>query len=625
MALLWSPANNGSSSQNDSSCSRATDESAILRDASFGGIPVVLLLDFIAFVVLLLIFSFIRKKVWDYGRLALVSESNGLRGKTHLYSRTSSNMSTIEEYDMGFCSWVPFVLRMDKEMIEERCGIDAVHYLSFQRHLIVLLVIICVGSVSVILPVNMSGNLMGDDPKNFGRTTIGNLQKDNDLLWLHTLFAVLYLIITVVVLRHHTSQMKDFHKETAKTTLLVCSLPRKASVDQIKMHFSEAYPTCRVLQVSLCYDVAKLIAHAKERERLQRNLQYYQKILEREGRRESISPHPCGYLCCCRCCCEMVDAIDYYSSQESSMKQAEEHLREEVPQRPLGMAFITLETESMATYILRDFNALDCVGDGAAGRVTRCGCGRQPQPSSDSAALRVTSWRMSYAPRPSNIYWENLSVVGARWWLRCLFLNFFLFILLFFLTTPSIIITTIDKFNVTRPIYYLNNAIISQFLPTLLLWCFSALLPTLVYYSTLGEAHWTRSGENMSMMHKLYMFLLFMVLILPSLGLTSLCTGFMATTSLFTFAILIVTIFICIAYTCFGHFKYLSPHSYKIKEAGDDPGDEAPAVPTDSVYLPKVLQDTLPSEPLPGDPVQRSYGALESSAHGTDLQGVSPT
>ncbi|XP_048841904.1 CSC1-like protein 1 [Brienomyrus brachyistius] len=788
MALLWSPANNGSSSQNDSSCSRATDESTVLQDAIFGGIPVVLLLDFVAFLVLLLIFSFIRKKVWDYGRLALVSESKGLRGKTHLYSRTSSNMSTIEEYDMGFCSWLPFVLRMDKEMIEERCGIDAVHYLSFQRHLIVLLVIICVGSVGVVLPLNMSGNLMGDDPKNFGRTTIGNLQKDNDLLWLHTMFAVLYLIVTVVVLRHHTSQMKDFHKKTAKTTLLVCSLPREASADQIKTHFSEAYPTCRVLQVNLCYDAAKLIAHARERERLQRNLQYYQKVLEREGRRESISPHPCGYLCCC-CCCEVVDAIDYYSSQESSMKQAEEHLREEVPQRPLGMAFVTLETESMATYILRDFNALDCVGDGAAGRASRCGCGRQPQPSSDSAALRVTSWRLSYAPRPSNIYWENLSVVGARWWLRCLFLNFFLFILLFFLTTPSIIITTIDKFNVTRPIYYLNNAIISQFLPTLLLWCFSALLPTLVYYSTLGEAHWTRSGENMSMMHKLYMFLLFMVLILPSLGLTSLdvffewlfdnqffsqgklrfeCVflpnqgaffvnyviaaaligsgmellrlpglvlytvrmalahsaaerryikqnqayefeygamygwmlciftvimaysitcplivpfgllymflkylvdkhnlyfaylpacldrrvhmaavnqalaapiicllwlyffsviraGFMAYTSLFTFAILIVTIVICIGYTCFGHFKYLSPHSYKIKEPGDDPGDEAPVIPTDSVYLPKVLQDSLPSEPLPSDPVQRSYGALESSSHGADLQGVSPT
>ena len=38
-----------------------------------------------------------------------------------------------------------------------------------------------------------------------------------------------------------------------------------------------------------------------------------------------------------------------------------------------------------------------------------------------------------------------------------------------------------------------QSAVVSQFLPTLLLWSFSALLPTIVYYSTLGEAHWSRS------------------------------------------------------------------------------------------------------------------------------------
>lgn len=42
------------------------------------------------------------------------------------------------------------------------------------------------------------------------------------------------------------------------------------------------------------------------------------------------------------------------------------------------------------------------------------------------------------------------------WWSRYLMLNILLFILLFFLTTPSIIISTIDKFNVTKPIHYLN-------------------------------------------------------------------------------------------------------------------------------------------------------------------------
>jgi len=45
--------------------------------------------------------------------------------------------------------------------VQERCGVDAVHYLSFQKHLISLLLLICVLSVSVILPVNLSGDLLG--------------------------------------------------------------------------------------------------------------------------------------------------------------------------------------------------------------------------------------------------------------------------------------------------------------------------------------------------------------------------------------------------------------------------------------------------------------------------------
>lgn len=38
---------------------------------------------------------------------------------------------------------------------------DAVHYLSFQRHLIALLLVITITSLSIILPVNLTGDLLG--------------------------------------------------------------------------------------------------------------------------------------------------------------------------------------------------------------------------------------------------------------------------------------------------------------------------------------------------------------------------------------------------------------------------------------------------------------------------------
>lgn len=39
---------------------------------------------------------------------------------------------------------------------------------------------------------------------------------------------------------------------------------------------------------------------------------------------------------------------------------------------------------------------------------------------------------------------------------------------------------------------FLQNPIITQFFPTLLLWAFSVFLPFLVYYSAFFESHWTR-------------------------------------------------------------------------------------------------------------------------------------
>lgn len=57
-----------------------------------------------------------------------------------------------------FC--LPSVTCRDDE-IRDKCGGDAVHYLSFQRHIIGLLVVVGVLSVGIVLPVNFSGDLLG--------------------------------------------------------------------------------------------------------------------------------------------------------------------------------------------------------------------------------------------------------------------------------------------------------------------------------------------------------------------------------------------------------------------------------------------------------------------------------
>ncbi|KAM3853875.1 CSC1-like protein 1 isoform 5-T5 [Vipera latastei] len=498
---------NDTQSPNETYCYSSARGTTVLQGVTFGGVPTVLLLDVICFLMLMLIFAFIRRRFWDYGRIALVSER---------YYEVTESTTVLEEFDSeeGICSWMISAFRMHDDEIYEQCGHDAITYLSFQRHLICLLIVVTLLSLCIILPANLSGDLLDKDPYSFGRTTIANLRIGNNLLWLHTIFAVIYLILTAIFMKHLVGSIKYKKESIVKRTLFITGLPKDASATAIENHFKEAYPTCIVQEVQLCYDVAKLTYLSDERKKAEKNVAYYTQLFEQTGKRYRINTKPCGQFFCCNTrACEREDAIDYYTGV--TQKYVEEYLKEEelIQDKPLGMAFVTFQRITMASLILKDYNACKCQG---------FKCKGEPQPSACSKDLQISKWNIKYATYPQDVCWNNLSTQGRNWWGRWLFINLLLFVGLFFLTTPSIIISTMDKFYVTKPIQYLNNPVISQFFPTLLLWSFTALLPTIVYYSTVFESHWTKSDENRLMMHKIYSFLIFMVLILPSLGLTSL-------------------------------------------------------------------------------------------------------
>ncbi|XP_030234124.1 CSC1-like protein 2 isoform X3 [Gadus morhua] len=519
-------------------CYSARIRSTVLQGLPFGGVPTVLALDFMCFLGLLFVFSILRKVAWDYGRLALVTDADRIMAQRdqrysrlddHEYVASGTTSDTYDRYDRpasvsssvdldhrdtGFCSWLTAIFRIKDDEIREKCGEDAVHYLSFQRHIIGLLVVVGVLSVGIVLPVNFSGNLLENNAYSFGRTTIVNLDADNTLLWLHTTFAFLYLLLTVYSMRRHTSKMHYKEDDLVKRTLFVNGISKYAEEKHIKQHFEQAYENCIVLEARICYNVAMLMSLNSERKKADRSKKFFTDLQNKEHIPTMINPKPCGHLCCCIMKgCEREEAVSYYTNLEAKLREEYRRERDKVNSKPLGMAFVTFQNEAMTAVILKDFNACQCQG---------CQCRQEPKSSSFSGSLHTNNWTVNYAPDPQNVLWEHLSVGGVTWWVRCFIINCVLFILLFFLTTPAIIISTMDKFNVTKPVEYLNNPIVTQFFPTLLLWSFSALLPTIVYYSAFLEAHWTRSGENRTTMHKCYTFLIFMVLLLPSLGLSSL-------------------------------------------------------------------------------------------------------
>ncbi|GIY01699.1 CSC1-like protein 2, partial [Caerostris extrusa] len=123
----------------------------------------------------------------------------------------------------------------------------------------------------------------------------------------------------------------------------------------------------------------------------------------------------------------------------------------------------------------------------------RCQCSANPPSSSYSRQLNPYNWNVDFAPPPEDIFWENLSVSKSTWYSRAITTNLALFILFFFLTTPTIVLSYLDV---------LYTPAVKKFVREI--------------YASL-----TRSSRNHSKMLRTFIFLLFMVVILPLLQLTS--------------------------------------------------------------------------------------------------------
>lgn len=461
----------------------------------YEGIPETLILNVLAWIVLVLLFTILRQQAWDYGRLALMHATGDNRRWTQLFYANSCESETPEvpqrngngtptstnqpHFDRGFLSWIPITLRLKTDQILRHSGPDAVHYLSFQQHLMMVMAIITVISIVIILPVNFQGTLSGD-VNSFGHTTISNLAPDSPLLWIHVIVAICYAPLIVLVMRR--SSGRNAFKTAATRTIMATNISQAdCSSTTITTYIQELFPDVRVEDVQLAYNIGRLTEVAEEYERILEARIY----CDAHKSRAPVRAAPHWYSC------KTVDGLEYYQDREMRLQGEVARLRASALNEPLGIAFITVNTTQAAQQIIMHF---------------RPGTYRE--------------WTLTYAPAPSDIFWEHLSVSSSRWYLKWALVNIILFLFLFFLTTPVLIVNMLDTLQATNTISKVSP-LISEFLPTLLLWTLAALMPVIVAYSDKWLQHWTRSKQNYSIMTKSFGYLLFMILILPSMGLTS--------------------------------------------------------------------------------------------------------
>lgn len=452
---------------------------------AYNGIPQTLILNLIAWVFLIALFTVLRRTAWNYGRMALVQRSKSRW--TNLFYRRGDGDTLVERrlsadealsIDQGFLTWLPAVFKVTREQVLAKCGPDAVHYLSFQRHAITLMFIVTLISIGVILPINFQGTNLNVDIGTFSRTTLSNLNGKSAWLWVHTIICIMFLPLSILIMRRCTGRKPSPPNMTG--TIMISNISRSDRNDAtIRAYFAHNFPHIQIVDLRLAYNINNLNDVQEKREMVSEALSYTDTYFKKTGKRITVKPTLCG---------PELDALEYYTTEEKRLKDEAQRLRAMVLNDPLGIAFLTLPSYQLAEHVINHFTL-------------------------------HRGWVLSHATNPTDIIWENLSVQPGIWYLKAIVVNLFLFLVLFFLTTPALIVNLFNNFKIESTSKV--GGVIFEFLPTLLLWTMAAVMPAIVAFSDKFLSHWTKSQQNYSIMTKTVSYLLLMTLILPSLGFAS--------------------------------------------------------------------------------------------------------
>ena len=143
-----------------------------------------------------------------------------------------------------------------------------------------------------------------------------------------------------------------------------------------------------------------------------------------------MKPAICGIMCmACNCtqgkCCQnSVDALTFYRKEEEDYTHEVTREKARVMTKSIGIAFVTFKRLVDAKRMAKDHQG-------------KCRCFSNPTSSTLSNLLEPWNWSVRVSPPPEDIYWENLTESHRLFFFKTLVINFFLFILLFFLTSPG--------------------------------------------------------------------------------------------------------------------------------------------------------------------------------------------
>ncbi|CAJ1067759.1 non-structural maintenance of chromosomes element 4 homolog A [Xyrichtys novacula] len=283
-----------------------------------------------------------------------------------------------------------FYIVKDEE-IREKCGEDAVHYLSFQRHIIGLLVVVGVLSVGIILPVNFSGNLLETKT-----VKISNFMKKQAYENCVVLEARICFNVDLFIKLDKKIHSGAVNQVVAAPILCLFWLLFFLTV-RLELNVGL---TPRLFLSGFMFDGCFCSSKGSSPVNLRFysvNPEFQPSPAEKQADRYRSGLSTTAYTE------HLEEAVSFYTKLEAQLKDDYRKEREKVNRKPLGMAFVTFQNEAITAIILKDFNACKFQG---------CQWRREPKISQFSGKLHTHNWTPSPAEKQADRYRSGLSTTA---------------------------------------------------------------------------------------------------------------------------------------------------------------------------------------------------------------------
>ncbi len=216
---------------------------------------------------------------------------------------------------------------------------------------------------------------------------------------------------------------------------------------------------------------------------------------------------------------QKIDSIDYWSLEvEKYGNMIDAWRSDSVHHKPCGLAFVTFASPIDAHHFVLETKSKKFALPG-------------------NSIFNPSVWKVSRAPDPLDILWENISLPRSRLWVTRCFSFLLIFVLLLLCTIPTVFLSTVDNFMdspynndqfftpIWKVFHFSENSSLTAFLddalfaylPTVLLFILAFFTLMLVTASSQWEKYRLKSLRDAASMKKAFVYLILLIVVIPGL------------------------------------------------------------------------------------------------------------